>query len=346
MRLLTHPEASLLRLELSAAAVVDPRVKGITESAIFNGMDRARGKKHYSYVMPHHLMEASKGLFGSIFPEEELVGTVDRTQLWIHQCAIYRWTRGGKPLFQMTEELATTLMHTKTAEPFVPVIPHDGMYVQVPPVCNIANDMGDCLPIEGFYLYSIEDCYGTGFVYCISSQDRAKGAWVTDLRNKYIRDDAFLFGSARNGKLPDFGEDRAGNRKAINLLWNFLWFWKKFRTAFKSKNVLGPPLKGRREARQIKRLAKKNKGWLNYKLLGLNSKITRRATSRASSGKVKAHWVSGYLNYYWVNQTTAEDNKDDVFNVREDGRVKVARLILPHVRGEGEAPQKKAVLRK
>lgn len=335
------------------------------------------------------LIEAVRRIYGSTASAEDvgqvvvsIADALDRPQMADHTqvlsvSALYTWCMNNMPMYVLEEELAWALVNTRPPMQvfeLLPRVPVSGMYVAIPPIFTIYNNLSGHHKIEGFYLSeNLVRCYADpakrrkkigddvdlkdlvqepGVTIVAVGED--KRADYADKHKLAPVDDALFTFHLLPGdslQLEDATVEQEGQQELIYLVTNLLYLLQRTKGQIAEVRELVPPyLLGDDRAARRARERENNKGRsaLAHTVLRLSEKA--KASQKASGAKsgtekdIARHIVAGHIHSYWVSNP--EDQP--VLSVKEEEGGKKKHLIhkwlLPYWRGSGEATPGKTVL--
>ena len=295
------------------------------------------------------------------------------------QYALSHWEKSGKPIYYFTPDLTRSLAFTEIPEKnFVwepkDALPFRSLYVMLPPVFHktfpYKAGVETEFIFEGFYLYfqkdhkslytpqgllkiPISDSIGIKTIMTETRENRREmphsGQGFHDPLSshnlrffdlKFEQHDPLNKHYLIDGK--DFNSDRSIHRIATNLI----WFLHNFPQAISHEQRTFSHADGsnRHHRRKRQNSIRKNKGYLNYSVLNLVSKHTKKTDKPASTSKKKATIVAGHLHTYWTG-ARKENGIEIPREEWEEKRIKIVKWILPYRKGIGEIVDRNIVVK-
>lgn len=288
---------------------------------------------------------------------------------------LWHWSKSGKPIYYLSADIAKALAFTEVPEKtFIwepeKSLPFRSMYIMLPPIFSfIMKDSGGTEEdgrINGFYLYLHQDqkiayspsaslilstAHKVGVAktfnfggYChpnLQWNDQISSAFSFEKGDSLAKFNQIYYKSGKimkNEKWPH----RIIDRIATNLI----WFLHNFPQAisYEQRTFSHADGSNRHHRRKRQNSIRKNKGFLNYSILNLVSKHTKKTDKPASTSKKKATIVAGHLHTYWTG-ARKENGIEIPREEWEEKRTKIVKWILPYRKGIGEIVDRNIVVK-
>jgi hypothetical protein len=252
-----------------------------------------------------HVGAAVEKLTGTKFPYDD--ADLKLTQL-VHWAA-YQWVESDRPIFRMSQELASALINTDLpAEELeeLPNMPYNGIYIDAPEAFDVYNKHTGLHRGEGVLLCRDlvrlpEDEATEGpptltpaIAVIVVGEDKNAH------QSKVIRDDALLYCFIVAGK-PIIGEafgDYEGIIEGLRLGLNMLFLWNS------DANVTGREVRPRtpKSPKKLKKLDRQGRSVRRYFYLDLKNAWGRSRRQEATQWDGSTHEavVCGHFRRYWV----------------------------------------------
>ena len=295
--------------------------------------------------------------------------------------SLHQWDKAKRPLFVLDGDLAWALTNTEPPmERFelLPEIPVDGMYVVLPPVFDMASSTG-IHKVEGLFITAndvavppsdykylptppVPDKDGhvirRGLTVLGVGEDISPGLVERlDSGKGWMRDDALIFFHLVPGMPLYYNADTVqGTTELTRVVVNLLYLLQHTKEIHPSKDPdTGVAPGGDRKARrEQEREAKKGRSHIPHTVWKLST-MERKASTKSVKvdgedtvkRSVKGGIVLGHIHHYWV--VDPKDKKVVATKVEatkthgDRTYYKVAKWLLPYMRGEGGTQEPRTV---